>query len=235
VSLSWNASTGATSYTVKMGTQSGGPYDVFTQSGVTTTSFTRTGLTNGTTYYFVVSAVNAAGESPDSAQASATPGATPPPPISNLVVNDNLPAGCVSPSCNRDKWSIQANFQVGAVAFGDRTYTVDAVPAGGMALLGKSWIRTAADSKSYATNPLATFFVNGSVVYLLVDNRHNTGAKPAFLDATWTDQGYDVTIRQTSTSTFPYSVWAKTVTSGTTFALPAIGTTAAPCYIVVVQ
>ena len=42
-------------------------------TGVTATSFTNTGLTNGTTYHYVVSAVNSAGESPNSAQASATP------------------------------------------------------------------------------------------------------------------------------------------------------------------
>jgi hypothetical protein len=236
VQLAWNPVSGASSYTVKIGTTSGGPYDFFTQAGVTGTTFTTTGLTNGTTYYFVVSASNAAGESPDSSQVSATPGATPPAIISNLVVNDNLPAGCTAPNCNRDKWSVQSSFAIGAVAFGDRTYTVDAVPAAGSVLLGKPWIRTAADSKNYPTTPLATYLNNGTFLYLLVDNRHNaTSGKPAFLDATWTDQGYDVTIRQTSTSTFAYSVWRKAITPGTTVGLPAIGTTTAPCYLAVVQ
>src|SRR6266511_2347398 len=72
VSLSWNASSGATSYNVKRSTTSGGPYSTVA-SGVTSTSFTNTGLTNGTTYFFVVSAVNSAGESGNSNQASATP------------------------------------------------------------------------------------------------------------------------------------------------------------------
>jgi hypothetical protein len=236
VGLSWNAASGATSYTVKMGTTDGGPYDVFTQSGIGVTSFTKTMLVNGTPYFFVVSASNSGGEGPNSGQASATPTATPPSPITNLVVNDNLPAGCVTPNCNKDKWSIQSNFQMGNVLFGDRTYTIDVVPSAGMVLLGKPWIRTAADSKNYTVNPLATFTINGTFVYLLVDNRHNgTGGKPAFLDATWTDQGYDVTIRQSSTATFPYSVWRKSVTSGSTVNLPAIGTATAPCYIAIVQ
>ena len=71
VSLSWTASSGATSYNVKRATTSGGPYSQV--ANVTTTSDTDTGLTNGTTYYYVVSAVNAAGESANSSQVSATP------------------------------------------------------------------------------------------------------------------------------------------------------------------
>ncbi|HKN23511.1 MAG TPA: glycoside hydrolase family 44 protein [Candidatus Acidoferrum sp.] len=71
VSLSWSASTGATSYNVKRSTTSGGPYtQIATPS---TNSYTDTGLTNGTTYYYVVSAVNSSGQSANSAQTSATP------------------------------------------------------------------------------------------------------------------------------------------------------------------
>jgi fibronectin type 3 domain-containing protein len=71
VSLSWNASTGATSYNVKRSTTTGGPYSLVTTSAGTT--FTDTSLTNGTTYFYVVSASNSSGESADSAQMSATP------------------------------------------------------------------------------------------------------------------------------------------------------------------
>jgi fibronectin type 3 domain-containing protein len=42
---------------------------------VTGTSYTDTGLTNGTTYYYKVAAVNAGGQSPQSAEVSATPSA----------------------------------------------------------------------------------------------------------------------------------------------------------------
>ncbi|HYL84662.1 MAG TPA: glycoside hydrolase family 44 protein [Candidatus Angelobacter sp.] len=71
VALTWNSSSGATSYNVKRSTTTGGPYSKL--SSPTTTNYTDTGLTNGTTYYYVVSALNTAGESANSAQASATP------------------------------------------------------------------------------------------------------------------------------------------------------------------
>ncbi|MDQ3368320.1 MAG: metallophosphoesterase [Myxococcota bacterium] len=72
VALSWAASTGATGYQVKRSTTSGGPY-VTVASGVAATSHTDPNLTNGTTYYYVVTAVNTVGESANSAQVSARP------------------------------------------------------------------------------------------------------------------------------------------------------------------
>jgi fibronectin type 3 domain-containing protein len=82
VVLTWNSVSGATSYNVKRSTTSGGPYS--TISSPTTNSYTNTGLTNGTTYYYVVSAVNAVGEGPNSSQVSATPSGIPAAPA-NLV------------------------------------------------------------------------------------------------------------------------------------------------------
>ena len=72
VTLSWAAASGATGYNVKRATTSGGPYTTVA-SGVTATSYTNTGLTNGTPYYYVVSAVNSAGEGANSTQVTATP------------------------------------------------------------------------------------------------------------------------------------------------------------------
>lgn len=73
VALAWTGSSGATSYTVKRGTTSGGPYAAL--AGTAATSYTDTSAGNGTTWHYVVSASNAAGESANSNQASATPSA----------------------------------------------------------------------------------------------------------------------------------------------------------------
>lgn len=76
VNLSWSASASATSYHVKRSTTSGGGY---AQVGAPTgTVFNDTGLTNGTTYFYVVTALNAAGESSNSTEVSATPAVVPP-------------------------------------------------------------------------------------------------------------------------------------------------------------
>jgi chitin-binding protein len=74
-SLAWNAVSGATGYNVKRSLTSGGPY-ANVAANTTATSFVNTGLTNGTPYYYVVTALNASGESPISTQVSATPAAT---------------------------------------------------------------------------------------------------------------------------------------------------------------
>jgi fibronectin type 3 domain-containing protein len=71
VSLTWNASAGAATYNLKRSTTNGGPYS--TMASPAAANYSDTSVTNGTTYYYVVSAVNSAGESANSAQASATP------------------------------------------------------------------------------------------------------------------------------------------------------------------
>ncbi len=71
VALTWNASSGVTSYQVKRGTTSGGPY---TQVGsATAANYIDSAVTAGTTYYYVVTAANVAGESGNSNEVSATP------------------------------------------------------------------------------------------------------------------------------------------------------------------
>ena len=66
-SLSWSASDGATAYLVYRGTKTGGPYSFAALPN--TNTYEDTGLPNGTTYYYVVAAVNANGRSAFSAEA----------------------------------------------------------------------------------------------------------------------------------------------------------------------
>ncbi len=71
VELSWTASGGATSYAIRRATSSGGPYEPL--AIVATNHHTDTTVANGTTYFYVVSAINAEGESDNSAEVMATP------------------------------------------------------------------------------------------------------------------------------------------------------------------
>ena len=72
VRLAWSASPTAGDYNVKRSIFSGMSYSVIA-GNVTGTEFSDAAVSNGTTYYYVVAAVNPGGESPDSAEASATP------------------------------------------------------------------------------------------------------------------------------------------------------------------
>jgi fibronectin type 3 domain-containing protein len=84
---------------VKRALVSGGPYIGVACS--TSTTYTDTGLSNGTTYYYVVSAdytagPDSGGESPDSTQASATPTGSLPPAAPVLTASTGNPKASVS-------------------------------------------------------------------------------------------------------------------------------------------
>jgi hypothetical protein len=70
ISLSWMASSGATSYNVQRATNTNSSFNIITN--VASTNLLDTGLAGGTTYYYVVSALNAGGESANSAQVQST-------------------------------------------------------------------------------------------------------------------------------------------------------------------
>lgn len=70
VSLTWTAAAFATGYNVKRSTTSGAEVTITNLAG---TNYTDATAVNGTTYYYVVSGTNAAGEGPNSSELSATP------------------------------------------------------------------------------------------------------------------------------------------------------------------
>src|SRR5579875_1227476 len=82
VSLSWqapssNGGSAITGYNIYRGTASGGEGTTPYATGITSTSYIDKNATNGHTYFYAVTAVNAAGESGKSNEASATPAAAP--------------------------------------------------------------------------------------------------------------------------------------------------------------
>lgn len=114
VSLNWNTSSGATSYKLYRSTTAGGEGSTAYVSNIATTSYTDTGVTNGTTYYYKVAAVNSAGTSAQSAEASATPagggGGNPNSPIIQI----NCGGGAVSPFVADTDFDVGTQFSSGS-------------------------------------------------------------------------------------------------------------------------
>ncbi len=70
--LSWNPVSGATSYNVRYSQMNGGPYSALA-GNTTSTNYVVTGLTNGQTYYFAVTAIQGGGEGIPSEQVAIYP------------------------------------------------------------------------------------------------------------------------------------------------------------------
>jgi hypothetical protein len=118
VSLSWSAATGANTYSVHRSTVSGGPYGTIASS-LTATTHLDTNVTNGTTYHYVVSGVNGAGEGPDSSQASATPQAPTLP---------AAPTGVTAVSNTKRKITVAWNAVSGATSYTVKRSTTNGGP-----------------------------------------------------------------------------------------------------------
>ncbi len=71
IDLTWDAVTDATSYSIKRSTTAGGPYETIS-TDITGTTYTDTDVTNGTNYYYIITAI-VAGKESNSNEASATP------------------------------------------------------------------------------------------------------------------------------------------------------------------
>jgi hypothetical protein len=175
--VTWNASSGATSYNVKRSQTSGGPYTKI--ASPTSPSYTDTGLTNGTPYYYVVSAVNSAGESANSPEVTATPVAPPAAPTglnaaagnAQVVLTWNASAGATGYHVKRGTTSGGPYTQVAAPTASPYTdtgltngtpyyYVVSAINAGG----------ESANSAGATAIPIGTTSVSVSIDTL--SNRH---------------------------------------------------------------
>ena len=125
--LAWTASTGATSYNLYRGTTAGGESTTPLVTGLTGTSYTNTGLTNGKTYYYKVVAVNAVGGSLPSNEASATPVAA----TAAFVKTDTSTQGNWKGVYGADGWNV-----MGDTSLNNPTYPSYATVAPGSHLAG---------------------------------------------------------------------------------------------------
>ena len=183
VMLSWTASASATSYNVKRSTTNGSGYQTVGSS--TTVTFTDKPLTNGTTYYYVVTAVNASGESGASSQASATPVSAPQPPAA--------PTGLTATAGNAQV-SLTWTASAGATGYHVKRSTTS----------GTGYTQIAASS---AANFLDTTVANGTAYFYVVSALNTAGESANSSEATATPASVaaDVTITIDPTKTKPIS------------------------------
>jgi fibronectin type 3 domain-containing protein len=187
VSLSWNASTGATSYRVKRATVNGGPYSNIATN--TSTSYNNTGLVNGTTYYFVVSAVNGVGESGNSSQVSATPSAGSTGVTNTIQAEAGTIAGGVTIDSNNAGFNGTgfANFPTtgGSLTFNS--------VAGGSGGAGTLTIRFALGITTSRTGQLVVNNVTNSITF-----------NPSGAWTTWTNKVVNITLNSGSGNTIRF-------------------------------
>ncbi len=124
VSLNWTAVSGAVSYNVYRATSSG-PLSTKTRitTGITTVSYTDTGLTNGTTYYYQVTTANSLYESAGSNEVSATPTSTPAPwAVTTAASNVTGTSATLNGSVNPNGFATDAYFEYGTtISYGSTT------------------------------------------------------------------------------------------------------------------
>jgi fibronectin type 3 domain-containing protein len=176
VRLSWSAPSSdggspITGYNVYRGTSPGQESGTPVATNVTTTSFNDSGLTNGTTYYYTVKAVNAVGTSPASNEASATPQATAP----------SAPSGLVASAGNGQvvlSWTVP-NSDGGTPITGYNVYR-------GTSPNGES--STPLASNVASSNFTDTTAANGTTYYYTVKAVNAAGTSPASNEASATPQ-----------------------------------------------
>jgi len=185
VSLSWSASTAATLYYVKRATTSGGPYTQISSPAVTT--YTDTGLSNGTKLFYVVSAYNSAAQSANSAEVNAMPTAPPTPPTA--PANLQATAGNAQVSLT---WTASA----GATGYHVKRSTTN----------GSGYVQIAAPT---VANYMDTNLTNGTTYYYVVTALNSAGesANSTQAFATPANAVADVTITIDPTKTNLISPW----------------------------
>ena len=151
--VSWTAVTGATSYNIYYGTSAGVTTATGTKVANAANPQVVSSLTNGTPYYFVVTAVNAGGESAVSSEKTATPAAAPQAPGS--------PTGRVVTSTVAGQITVAWNQVAGATSYNVYYLQASSTPTKAAVL--------ATTPATAATPPLnVTGLTSGATYYVLV-------------------------------------------------------------------
>ncbi|MEA3211405.1 MAG: rhamnogalacturonan endolyase [Chthoniobacter sp.] len=213
VNLSWTVPNAATTYTVKRSLTSGGTYTpVANGSGLTATSFIDTGLTNGVTYYYIVTSSNSLGESPKSAEVAVTPSylrihlkfdET-----SGTLAADSSGRGLDATTVNSPTWDDGHLDNALTLAQASSQYVT--LPAGVVSNLTNAtimcWVKTA----SVATSQRIFDFGTGTDNYLFLTTQYVTGGNANKLRFSIRTPGVPETaVNQISSSTAtPSGTWA---------------------------
>jgi fibronectin type 3 domain-containing protein len=160
VALTWSAAAGVSSYVVKRGTVTGGPYTTLT-SGASLAGYTDTAVVNGTQYFYVVAGLNSSGVGANSAEAAATPLA-PPANLTATAGNGNITLN----------WSAAA----GATA-----YTIKRATTSGAETVLATGVST--------TNYKDTTAANGTPYFYTVTATNSSGASGSSSETTATAAG----------------------------------------------
>ena len=167
---------------------------------------TVSGLNGGTTYGFIATAFDTAGnESAPSTekQISVPSGSTSPPPSSALSISN------LTVASGKSYVVTTSGLQAGGTVYIDRNYTFTTIPS---LVQGATFIRTANDDKATTNTTFLTFSVNQPVsVYVAHGDRITS--KPAWLN-TFTDTGANLVTSDTTLSLFVRTFPAGTITLG---------------------
>ncbi|MGO8673987.1 MAG: choice-of-anchor tandem repeat GloVer-containing protein [Capsulimonadaceae bacterium] len=159
VALGWRMSSGATSYNVYRGTAAGGESATPAASGVPAASFTDTGLSLSTTYYYKVAAVNGYGTSPMSTEVWATP-QPPPAPAAPTILSATASIAQVSLNWTASTYATSYNVYRGT-ARGLESATPDASGLAATSFVdtgltnGATYYYTVAAVNTYGTSPMS--------------------------------------------------------------------------------
>ena len=109
IAVAWQAAAGADTYTVKRAVAAAGPFSAWA-TGLTSLNYTDSDVATGTTYYYIVTAVNAGGESANSSVVSAVRLSLPAPPtnlMAKSVFSTQITVGWIDVASNENGFYVE--------------------------------------------------------------------------------------------------------------------------------